>query len=199
MGSGLSRYKANSGSAIFLDTAFNRVGKWIARRVEAFESSGYHRGTRAMTKPLKTSAHPAKRKSKLLTGICVAVVLLALGAASFKYLLLPRLVLQDRLNMAMVLGSVCKLYAMDHNGEFPPNVKALIPEYVQSLNWLSFRRTDGSRQFSFEYCGGSENDPPDTVLIRVPPERPGGYEVVVHTDMSGVVKSTSEASKTPHP
>jgi len=118
-----------------------------------------------------------------------AVAVLSFGSWLVFTVLLPRKVLGERLHQAMSVVCVCKLYAADHRGKYPEHLADLIPEYLPDDTFLKFSTHDGSRQLTLEYFGGAETDPPDTVLIRVSAEPPGGPVVIVHSDASGVIQS----------
>src|SRR5205814_58866 len=108
-------------------------------------------------------------------------------------ILRPRRVISDRLHRAKTIALACKLYAADHGGRFPDRVEDLLPAYIPDRKWLTFPSADGKRQLSYEYFGGHDTDPPDAVLIRVAPERPGGSSIVVRADQSGAIEKDSTA------
>jgi hypothetical protein len=87
----------------------------------------------------------------------------------------------------------CKLYAADHAGRYPESLQQLVPSYIPDAQLIAFPSRDGSRQLEYDYFGGTETDPPDAVLIRIPPEQPGGSAVIVHADISGAIEPISSA------
>jgi len=103
----------------------------------------------------------------------------------------PRLVLRDRLHRAMSIGVACRLYAVDHAGKFPETLPQLVPSYLPDARFLAFPSRDGSHSLDYQYFGGTDRDPPDGVLLRVPPEQPGSPAVIIHADSSGMIQRIS--------
>ena len=87
----------------------------------------------------------------------------------------------------------CKLYAMRNEGKFPDQLSDLVPTYFHDTQDLTFPTGDGRRRLDVEYFGGSDTDPADAALLRVAAERPGGAQVIVHTDTSGTLVPESKS------
>ncbi len=86
----------------------------------------------------------------------------------------------------LVLG--CQQWAGDHDGNFPPDLQALVPDYLAEdvLTWES----RAGESFPFRYQPGlTESSDPDAVLI-AGPEPFGDVRVVGR--VSGVVESVPE-------
>lgn len=107
--------------------------------------------------------------------------------------IIPRGALNRRLHQAMSIGVACKLYASDHEGNYPDHLQDLVPDYVNDARVLSFRSIDDQRELESKYFGGSERSAPDVPLLRVGPEKPGGAVVVVYAGLYGAVRKASEA------
>jgi hypothetical protein len=59
----------------------------------------------------------------------------------------------------------CRLYAADHQGQFPPNLAALVPKYLEDKSVLNSPFQTGIPD-GYDYkAGHKDSDPADTVLI----------------------------------
>ncbi|MGC3989342.1 MAG: hypothetical protein QM796_06620 [Chthoniobacteraceae bacterium] len=68
---------------------------------------------------------------------------------------------------AFQIVAACKGYALDHDGEFPPSLDALIPNYLadrKSLN--SPMGGNDANGIGFDYYPYKETDPPNKVVLR---------------------------------
>ena len=139
---------------------------------------------------MKTSTSTRKTISK---GFCVAALLFCLAWLLLVSVIRPRAVLRDGLHRAKSIGLACKLYAGDHGGSYPSSLQQLVPSYIPDAQFIAIPSRDGSRQLDFEYFGGTDTAPPESVLIRIPPEQPDGSAVIGYSDMSGTIQPTSNA------
>jgi hypothetical protein len=137
------------------------------------------------------SPHLTTIRKTLAKVLCAVVLLFCLAWVLVAVVIRPRAVMRDRLHRAMSIGLACRLYAVDHAGKFPETLPQLVPSYLSDAQFLAFPSRDGSHPLGYEYFGGTDRDPPDTVLIRIPPEQPGGPAVIVHADSSGMTQWTA--------
>ena len=76
----------------------------------------------------------------------------------------------------LVLG--CKAWAADNDGEFPPGLESLVPEYLDALELLIWPAQSGGGRLPFVYRPGhTEAGDPETILIAAP-EPMAGERVV---------------------
>jgi hypothetical protein len=142
--------------------------------------------------PMTTQSPDLTRtRTRLAKVLCAAALLFCLAWVLVAVVIRPRMVMRDRLHRAMSIGLACRLYAVDHGGKFPETLPQLVPSYLPDAQFLAFPSRDGSHMLDYEYFGGTDTDPPDAVLLRVPPEQPGGPAVIVHADSSGMIRPTS--------
>ena len=91
------------------------------------------------------------------------------------------------LSNAKQIGTACKLYALDNDGKFPPNLAALIPDYLpEAAIFVSPFAPGEPAGYSYR-AGLTEKSPPKTVLLE---DKFAGREkqrVVVRVDGSGEV------------
>lgn len=151
-------------------------------------TSAYSRRILPMT---TKSPNPITTQKTLAKVLCAAALLFCLAWVLVAEVVRPRAVLRDRLHRAMSLAVACRLYAVDHAGKFPESLNQLVPSYLPDAQFLTFPSRDGSQTLDYEYSGGTDTDPPDAVLLRVPPEQPGGPVVIVHADSSGRIQRIS--------
>ncbi len=59
-------------------------------------------------------------------------------------------------------------YLQDNNGKYPPDLKALVPKYLQADALEPVVLSDG-KQIKFVYKPPKPNDPPDTVVLEHSP------------------------------
>ena len=96
--------------------------------------------------------------------------------------------LHQRRNMLSGLDAVCKLYAGDHDGATPPDLRAVFPVYVNSASYLAYAVNE------VEYFpGATDKSNPDTVLLREKHADARGRRWVGHLDCS------VELQTPPHP
>lgn len=151
-------------------------------------TSAYSRRILPMT---TKSPNPITTQKTLAKVLCAAALLFCLAWVLAAVVIHPRMVLRDRLHRAMSIGVACKLYAVDHAGKYPETLSELVPSYLPDAKFLAFPSRDGSHALDYEYFGGTDRDPPDAVLLRIPREQPGGPAVIVHADLSGKIQRIS--------
>jgi hypothetical protein len=85
------------------------------------------------------------------------------------------------------LVTACRLYAMDHQGQFPPNLAALVPKYLEDKAVLISPFQAGIPD-GYDYkAGHTDTDPAGTVLIEDRFSSAKNVRVVAHIDGSAVV------------
>jgi hypothetical protein len=132
---------------------------------------------------------------RIAVWVAVLVIAILAGVASIpiaKNLCTPT-AQSKRLNDAKGIALACRLYATDHKGHYPDHLEDLVPTYLPDKRFLVFHSADGKRDLHCEYFGGKVTDSPAKTLLRVQPEKPGDYEVIVHSDMSGSLQKTTTA------
>jgi hypothetical protein len=88
------------------------------------------------------------------------------------------------LSNAKQIALACRLYAADNDGKFPPTLQDLVPTYIQSQKIFSDPMDPTHAPIGYDYFGGKDSDPPDTVLLRSKVAL-HGMRVVVYSDSSG--------------
>lgn len=85
--------------------------------------------------------------------------------------------LRKRRQMISGLGLVCKLYASDHGGAMPPDLRAVFPAYVDHPRYLAYATNE------VEYFpGATDQSNPATLLMREKRPDGKGRRWVCHTD-----------------
>ncbi|MGV3531563.1 MAG: hypothetical protein ACO1QR_04280 [Chthoniobacteraceae bacterium] len=83
------------------------------------------------------------------------------------------------LMQAAGLYYACKMYATDNGGTFPPNLKVLFPNYINSKKPLICPLSSKEKPTEFEYKFGNAESKPDDVLIQSPQLTSDGRRVIV--------------------
>ena len=91
------------------------------------------------------------------------------------------------LSTAKQIGLACKLYALDNDGKFPPNLAALIPDYLPEATILVSPFAPGEPAGYSYRAGLTEKSPPKTVLLEDKFAAREKQRVVVRVDGSGEV------------
>ena len=104
------------------------------------------------------------------------------------WIVLPHHAIAERISGIHSLGLACKLYAADHGGKYPDRLSQLNPDYISDPKAFVFFAASAERVLALEYFGGTDTQPPHTVLIRIPPDNPKSRSVVVHSDMQITVE-----------
>jgi hypothetical protein len=88
------------------------------------------------------------------------------------------------LNRAKQIGFACRSYAMDHGGNYPPSLKALVPDYIPSREDLR-SPLNPSDPIGYVYTPGLKDDSPaDAVLLVDKRQR-----IVIHVDDSAELEN----------
>lgn len=95
----------------------------------------------------------------------------------------------------IVMG--CKIYAIDHDGNFPRTLDELVPEIVPSRDVFICPLTGPSDPMGYTYFGGKETDPADKVLLVSKAADRRGKRVVIHVDGSGAIEPYTPALTEP--
>lgn len=139
--------------------------------------------------------HTAQLKSRNRTTKRILIILV-LAAVLFGIVAWPvysgvkeRAALRDTLHRAKTIALACKMYAADHSGKYPEHLADLVPSYLPDSRFIVIPSRDGKRHLDFEYFGGSDTDPPQGLLLRVPPDRPDGAEILVYSDTSAEIRT----------
>ena len=118
-------------------------------------------------------------------GICVFVLAVLAGIA------LPVFnAVQDKglavrgLAEAKQIGLACKLYAGDHQGDFPPTLDDLVPKYLPDKHLLVCPLGKGHPESGYDYFGGKTSDPNSKVLLSSKATTRNHQRIVVHIDDS---------------
>jgi hypothetical protein len=96
--------------------------------------------------------------------------------------------LTTSLSNAKQIGLACILYSHDSNGKMPPNLEALIPDYLPSAKvFVSPLSPDEPMGYSYVAGLDTASTPPSTIIIEDKFARQKGKRVVVRMDGSGEV------------
>ena len=88
------------------------------------------------------------------------------------------------LSNAKQLGVACKLYALDHDGDYPPNLLELYPDYLATKELFPCPMVPG-QDLGYAYVGGKVSDPPKQPLLYSKSAFADGKWVVVYNDLTG--------------
>lgn len=88
------------------------------------------------------------------------------------------------LSEAKQIGLACKLYAGDHDGNYPPTLEQLTPTYLADDHLLAGLKKKDEAAQGYEYFGGKDSDPPKTVLLRSRGATDQHQRVTVYSDNS---------------
>jgi hypothetical protein len=84
----------------------------------------------------------------------------------------------------------CRIYASDHEGNFPKNLEELVPQYLSERQLLSNPKgkNNDTQGMSFDYFGSGlkDTDPPNRVILRSR-ELFAGKRVEAHVDATAVL------------
>ena len=81
----------------------------------------------------------------------------------------------------------CKLYAGDHNGNYPETLDQLIPDYVSDRRIFVCPLSADQTSVGYKYYGGTEAYPASKVLLENKDAWKQHFHIVVHMDASGEI------------
>jgi hypothetical protein len=99
-------------------------------------------------------------------------VLSILGVAFFAIFAIPamrgvgdQVKLVNSVSHARTLAFACKVYAIDHDDEYPPSLEALVPEHLPEVSDLEDPLAPQFGRDGFYYLRPAKTDPESTVII----------------------------------
>jgi Domain of unknown function (DUF4190)/GYF domain 2 len=123
-------------------------------------------------------------------GLLLIIVVLFLGALAIPAFSAAR----DRalatqcLSNARQIALACRMYAMDHGGNYPATLNQLVPDYVPDTHLFTCPITKDSTIIGYEYFGGKDSDPPTKILLMSKAKTRDGKRIVIYSDATGDVK-----------
>jgi hypothetical protein len=88
------------------------------------------------------------------------------------------------LSNAKQIALACQLYALENKGNFPQTLEELVPVYLPDRKTLVCPLSGPTVPIGYEYFGGKQTDPPETVLLASKALSKGKRRVIAHTDAS---------------
>ena len=85
---------------------------------------------------------------------------------------------------AKQVGSACKNYAIDHQGNFPPTLDDLVPKYLSDKKLLVCPLGKGTPESGEDYFGGKDSDANSKILLSSKATTRNHERIVVHVDDS---------------
>jgi len=92
------------------------------------------------------------------------------------------------LSEAKQLALGCKLYASDHDGNYPPTLNQLFPEYLTDKKLLECPLTKDQPPMGYDYFGGKDTDPSAKVLLSSKATTRTHKRIVVTSDGAAALK-----------
>jgi type II secretory pathway pseudopilin PulG len=144
-----------------------------------------------------------KKSSGTLSGDGLAIAGLVTGYFGFLFIGIAVLAgialpvfssVQDRaaatkcLSNAQQIALSCRLYASDHDGNYPQTLEQLVPDYLPDNHIFTCPITKDATTVGYEYFGGTDTDPPNKVLLTSKATTRDHKRVVVYVDSSGILK-----------
>jgi Zn-dependent protease with chaperone function len=125
----------------------------------------------------------------LLVTVAIIAILASIALPAFKGVQEKALEARS-LNNAKGIGLLCKRYAADHGGNYPPSLDALIPTYFPDSSVLVSPLMPGEPE-GYNYTPGlTDTGPPDIVLIEDKFAPRNHVRIVVYSDISGRILRT---------
>ena len=87
-------------------------------------------------------------------------------------------------NASQIIGA-CRLYANDHQGNYPVVLSELVPKYLADPSVFGRSSYPNPKEIGYEYFGGKTSDPPTEVLLRGCYTTTDGKRTVFRVDGSG--------------
>ena len=92
------------------------------------------------------------------------------------------------MSQAKQIAIACKLYAMDHKGNYPASLDELVPDYLTDRNLFVCPMTQDKTAMGYEYFGGKDSDPADKILLESKATTRSHKRVIITSDGSGSLK-----------
>ena len=128
------------------------------------------------------------------TALTVVWLALAALATPAIYKALERADMAENVSHARQLQMGLQVYAMDHDGKFPPGLQALADDgYVLNPDGLRYTESKSKTRHDWTYFAGhTTTDAPDTIIIAAPMTTPDGTKRVV-AFLDGSARALPEA------
>lgn len=124
-----------------------------------------------------------------VAGRTLSILVMMLGIA------LPAVIIvRDRaqaakcLNDAKGIALACKLYALDHQGDYPPNLEQLVPKYLPDAKIFECPLRKNQPPVGYNYFGGKDSDPPTKVLLSSKATTRNHKRIIITADAAGVLQ-----------
>jgi hypothetical protein len=89
---------------------------------------------------------------------------------------------------AKQIGVACRLYAMDHHGQFPPTLDPLVPDYLPDNHFFDCPLRKNQPRSGYNYFGGKDTDSPAKVLLSSKAVTHDQKRIIVTSDGSAALK-----------
>lgn len=91
------------------------------------------------------------------------------------------------LSNARQIALACKLYASDHDGQYPAKITDVMPDYVRDAALFVSPLSSKKEPVGYDYFGGKESDDPKKILLQSKDTTPDGKRIIVHMDLTGEI------------
>jgi hypothetical protein len=92
------------------------------------------------------------------------------------------------LSQAKQIALACRLYAMDHKGDFPPTLDQLIPDYLPDKQLFDCPIRKDQTPLGYDYFGGKDTDPATKILLSSKATTRTHRRIVATSDGSAMIK-----------
>jgi type II secretory pathway pseudopilin PulG len=92
------------------------------------------------------------------------------------------------LSQAKQIALACRLYAMDHKGDFPPTLDELIPDYLPDKQLFDCPIRKDQTPLGYDYFGGKDTDPATKILLSSKATTRTHRRIVATSDGSAMIK-----------
>jgi hypothetical protein len=89
---------------------------------------------------------------------------------------------------AKQIGLACKIYAADHQGDYPPDLDQLVPKYLPDAKILECPLIKNQAPMGYDYFGGKDSDPGTKVLLSSKATTRTHKRIVVTSDGAAAIK-----------
>jgi hypothetical protein len=132
-------------------------------------------------------SRPWKGKAIIVTALIVAIACgVVLWARSLELRRTEEIAATRSDEIAKILGYCCEQYAIDHGGNYPPNLEVLVPIYLADIPFQEPFKAEELNRYKY-HAGLKNTSPPDSILIEYDS---GDYHLVVYSDDSTKVFKT---------